>query len=321
MIGYIAKRCESFEIAMTPPESASVSICLCLLQRMLPFLFIDKELYRNFLWENDKQINKEPSTEAKKDKEETPYGIILIRSLIALLFKQNYCIEKIVDQDTKINTADIDPKIIWNNGVQCRNAKNNNNRLFDSNRVHVLSLILMCIGSRVYDTSITPCNYFGLYVTNTGFKNYKNLFLSLLNTVISYDWKGYGIPYISSKPSKYDEVADLSLQLLYALIEYVPFSLDQADHLLSEDHIVEIISKNVRGDSTYFITNEYSRFICTITDQNDYHDLFKGITELFSNFITFNNTTLPSSVKKLDCFNELLTFLLRLIVLNPVLYI
>ena len=41
-------------------------------------------------------------------------------------------------------------------------------------------------------------NPFSTYFSNRRSKNCKNLFISLINTVLAYDVAGYGLPYISA---------------------------------------------------------------------------------------------------------------------------
>ena len=48
------------------------------------------------------------------------------------------------------------------------------------------------------DDYLQILNPFSTFFSNRRSKNCKNLFISLLNTILSYDVAGYGIPYMSA---------------------------------------------------------------------------------------------------------------------------
>lgn len=77
-------------------------------------------------------------------------------------------------------------------------------------------------------------NPFATYFTSSRCKNVKNLFVSLINTILSYDCSGYGIPYLSAIDQYGDNelLTTLSLQVLLILIEYKPPSLDNLNFLI-----------------------------------------------------------------------------------------
>jgi hypothetical protein len=48
------------------------------------------------------------------------------------------------------------------------------------------------------DEYLLVLNPFNTYFSNKRAKNCKNLFVSLINVIISYDVNGYGMPYLSA---------------------------------------------------------------------------------------------------------------------------
>lgn len=81
---------------------------------------------------------------------------------------------------------------------------------------------------------LTVLNPFATYFTSKKSKNCKNLFISLLNQVISYDVGGYGIPYLSSVDThgETEVLTTLSLHTLLVLLEYKPPSAQNLNFLI-----------------------------------------------------------------------------------------
>jgi hypothetical protein len=81
-------------------------------------------------------------------------------------------------------------------------------------------------------------NPFSTYFTSRRAKNTKNLFVSLVNTIIAYDCQGYGIPYLSSIDQNGDQetLTSLALHLILILIEYKPPSLENLTYLIRGGH-------------------------------------------------------------------------------------
>eukprot|EP01022_Parablepharisma_sp_SALTPOND_P000859 TRINITY_DN105156_c0_g1_i1.p1 TRINITY_DN105156_c0_g1~~TRINITY_DN105156_c0_g1_i1.p1 ORF type:complete len:1100 (+),score=45.85 TRINITY_DN105156_c0_g1_i1:99-3302(+) len=341
-IEYLSAFASTLDTGLFTPEATSVSICVKLLQKMLPPLLSLPQVAHYILWLNGKpkgnteeDVFKEitenpPVAEEQKDDTDikTPYGARLMQCLINLLFKQNFCIANLAeDEKTNLEPFGIDIKTVWSGGLQFDYTRQHKERVFDANRCDVLYTILMCIGSKIYEKMDTKYNLFSAYATNGKTQNVKNFFFSLLNTVVSYDWKGYGIPYMSAKAGNYDNLADLSLQLLCVLVEYTPMILEDAEELVKKDVAAKGIIRHLEGfwkedvPAKVFTLNEFSRLLSRVEGQPNYSALFNGIARLLSNFVTSKNSALPNSVKELKCFNEIIIFFLRLVTFNPVCYI
>lgn len=119
-------------------------------------------------------------------------------------------------------------------------------------RIALLRLMIIILSQPLYygpDEYLLVLNPFSTYFTSRRAKNTKNLFVSLVNTIISYDCQGYvssilpnnisqGIPYLSAIDSSGDQesITTLSLHLLLILIEYKPPSLENLSYLIKGGH-------------------------------------------------------------------------------------
>ena len=100
--------------------------------------------------------------------------------------------------------AAIDDDIVWREGISVNEAPNHKVRTFDSNRISLLHLLIALLSQPLFyspEEYLTVLNPFSTYLTSRKCKNVKNLFVSLLNVVLSYDTKGYVSPHIVSKRS------------------------------------------------------------------------------------------------------------------------
>ncbi len=106
----------------------------------------------------------------------------------------------------------------------------------------MLRLIISMLAQPLFytpDEYLLILNPFCTFFTCKRTKNIKNLFVSLLNNVLSYDCQGYGIPYLSAidQGGDIEVMTTLSLHLLLVLIEYKPPSLENMKHLINGGHV------------------------------------------------------------------------------------
>jgi len=89
------------------------------------------------------------------------------------------------------------------------------------------------------DEYLLVLNPFSTYFSNKRSKNCKNLFVSLINIIVSYDVTGYGVPYISAidQAGEQEVLVTLAIHLLLILIEYKPPSFDNLNFLIRGGHI------------------------------------------------------------------------------------
>lgn len=173
-----------------------VTTCVRLLQLLLPPLLAHPPLSRSLLWLNATPSGRTEEEAAKtlppeKENGGTPHGARLMQSLINLLFRPGYCVAKLATGE--LDRFGVDPGAVWAGGLQAEEAKQGKERKFDQNRCDVLYLIMECLSTQLYEEkrACGECNLFAMYASCGETPNIKNMFFSLLNTVVSYNWKGY----------------------------------------------------------------------------------------------------------------------------------
>lgn len=131
---------------------------------------------------------------------------------------------------------------MWKSGISIFfEAPNHYKTEYDQNRILLMRLMIVLLSQPLFhspDEYLVVLNPFSTYLTNRRCKNVKNLFVSLINVVISYDCAGYGIPYMSSVDTAGDTetLTTLALHLLLILIEYKPPSIDNLSYLIQGGH-------------------------------------------------------------------------------------
>ena len=73
-------------------------------------------------------------------------------------------------------------------------ARNHYETKYDANRIALLRLMIVLLSQPLFhspDEYLVILNPFSTYLTNRRCKNVKNLFVSLVNYIISYDCAGY----------------------------------------------------------------------------------------------------------------------------------
>jgi len=126
--------------------------------------------------------------------------------------------------------------------VSVQDCPNNYETAFFSNRIDLLRLLTVVLSQPLYYTAddyLTVLNPFSTYFTSKRAKNSKNLFISLLNSVLSYDVGGYGIPYLSAVDThgEIEVFTTLCLHTLLILLEYKPPSQQNLDFLIQGGHV------------------------------------------------------------------------------------
>lgn len=88
----------------------------------------------------------------------------------------------------------IDEKLVWKSGISIPEAPNHNINSYNQNRIDLMRLMIIILSQPLYyppDEYLLVLNPFSTYFTNRRAKNTKNLFVSLVNSIISYDCTGY----------------------------------------------------------------------------------------------------------------------------------
>lgn len=210
-------------------ELAKLKGAIHVLTRIFPLLFEEKELFIRCMWREqalfDSQIN----------------AINMMEAISLLLFKEGFTIMPLPDGHTPQQYG-IDENLVWRSGISVPGAANHNAYQYDKNRTDLLRLIITILSQPLFyapDEYLLVLNPFSTYFSNKRSKNCKNLFVSLINIIVSYDVTGYGVPYISAidQAGEQEVLVTLAIHLLLILIEYKPPSFDNLNFLIRGGHI------------------------------------------------------------------------------------
>lgn len=92
------------------------------------------------------------------------------------------------------NFKGIDENMVWKSGISVLEAKNHFTNSYNQSRVSLMFLMVTLLSQPLFhapDEYLVILNPFATYFTSRRCKNVKNLYVSLINLVISYDTKGY----------------------------------------------------------------------------------------------------------------------------------
>ena len=152
-----------------------------LIARVVPLIFEDKEFFMRSMWHEQaffgNQIN----------------SIKLMESISMLLFKPGFTIAPL-EEDYVPSVSGIDDQLVWKSGISIMEARNHYETQYDPNRISLVRLMIILLSQPLFhapDEYLVILNPFSTYLTNRRCKNVKNLFVSLVNFVVSYDCAGY----------------------------------------------------------------------------------------------------------------------------------
>jgi len=276
----ISKAIEKLQLPPTSPKSTlQVLNALRLLTRVLPLIFETdhKEMSESLFWSSS-QSSEEDTTRSQT---QSFLGATLIDDLIQLLFTPSFTLPP----ETKDSNLQ---QILWTGGIVFNDfiVSPYTNHALASNRIEVLRCLVACFSHSLFvpPKDVATGNNFLTRVCSGGPMS-RALFYSLLNTAISYDPVGWGVPYnhiIFSDP--YEVVANLSLQILLILLDYSP------------------ITKSERT------LNVFRGYFDEINKAEDFHFIYSSIQTLLTSPLLSSNTYLPNSKKYVGWYEELMMF-------------
>lgn len=217
------------KVLSKPEDLAKLRGAIHVVNRVFPLLFEDKELFIRCMWREQALFNSQVN------------AIALMEAVSLLLFKEGFTIQPLPD-GVAHQQFGIDENLVWKNGISVPVAANHHNTQFDKNRIDLLRLLVTVLSQPLYyapDEYLLVLNPFSTYFSNKRARNCKNLFVSLVNVIISYDVHGYGLPYLSAidQQGEPETLVTLSAHLLLVLIEYKPPSLDNLNFLIQGGHL------------------------------------------------------------------------------------
>lgn len=289
--------------------------CINVLIKFMPYIMDSKPYMDKILW----------------DGEGIPSGVKLCQGILLMLFKPGFSVRVLTEDITNLNTTGIDQNVLWKNGVSTSgDVYNHYYTNFDANRISLLRLMLVCVSQPLYHTSeeyLTILNPFSCFFTCRRSKNVKNLFVSLLNTIISYDTEGYKIPYFSSVNTQGvgEKLLEAGLHVLLVLIEYKPPTEDNLKYLIDGGYISlkriyqyfeeaeKEESKQEKPLKDDLTTNEFHRLLQVIHGKMNLEPFVEAMTKYFSNLIDSTQTYLPNSVAQIQFYQELFILFWRFV--------
>lgn len=188
-------------------------------------------------------------------------------------------------------------------------------RKYDRNRVEVLRLLL----AATCDPLFSPADEYNPLASRwlavavaADAPNGICLFYSLLNTILSYDPNGLGVPYSSAFASDtHVRLVELSAQVLCVLLDCgLPGNPEPVEN--DDGEPIVDFEEASRGGFNIFRT-----LLARIDSGRELTFLYKGFVRLLRNVYESKNTYLPNSMAKLECFQELLVLFWKLLEENP----
>lgn len=88
----------------------------------------------------------------------------------------------------------IDEHLVWKSGITVPDAPNHYVQTYNGVRIQLLRLLIVVLSQPLFygpDEYLLVLNPFSTYFTSRRAKNTKNLFVSLVNTILAYDTQGY----------------------------------------------------------------------------------------------------------------------------------
>ncbi|KAI9918457.1 hypothetical protein PsorP6_011960 [Peronosclerospora sorghi] len=306
-----------------PKYYAQALNCVRVLTRLVPCILEDErdDFVEQLFWTtgHDAQEQHEPLAQQEEeeaghnDKEQQdPLATQLIHAIMGLLFLPELTVSIHAykgygdERRSRATTSDtpttvVFPSLLWHAGVGYPDASVVHSSTYDKHRREILTLLLTCFSSILYQTAETCTQWTDRFLevaTSPTCPFAPTLFYSLLNTVVAYDPVGWGVPYAGSIVSDDRELlVDMALQVLLVLLDFGPTTPTTRD--------------------TTTRANVYRTLLASIQRPDDLHLLFTGLARLLNNYHESLRTLLPNSIKQIQCHQEVLVLVWKLLDENP----
>lgn len=209
----------------TDSDTKIVNNALRILTRLLPYLFevpdalLENDIFWNGLSHSNSN-NSDPSNTTNASILPDTTGAKLVSTVLHLLFCQGYTLPEINGERTNFTLA------IWRVGLGASSSPSST-AAFDQNRTEVLRLLLVILSKWMYfppQQILYASTHWTAVLETPGIISQKHvltLLCSLINTVLSYDPVGWGLPYNHVLFSDSQEsLAMVSLHVMLALLAY-----------------------------------------------------------------------------------------------------
>lgn len=225
---------------------------------------------------------------------------------------------------TRPSSSLVFPSLLWNAGVSYPDASVGTSLAYDKNRKEVVKLLLTCFSGILYQTAEMCSQWHDRFLaiaTAPDCPFAPTLFFSLLNSVVTYDPVGWGVPYAGSIVTDDREtLVDASLQVLLVLLD---FGQTSETSLLASTKPQPSASASVRrpndplsmddADDGSTAGNVYRKLLASLQRTDDFELIFHGLSRLLNNYHQSMSTILPNSIKQIKCHQELLVLLWKML--------
>jgi len=300
-VGKLAKAAEG-KGNMPQVEQDGVLAAASLLSRLLPIMYESEHehhLVDTIFWKGE-------MPGAAAGEAAIPLAPGLMDSALVLMFRVGFT----VASETERSAG-------WNGGISASMTKASPKNL-DLARVEILKLILISCSQTLFVTpdeyKSTENRWLSYYTTRTPAQA-ELLLQSLCAVIFSYDPLGMGIPYASAMgPDKKESVVDLSVQTLIVFLDYIiPGKGGGGATAGSGVATAQVLDSVKMAKPEANTANAFRNALRSLSSEDDFSVVFEGLCRLLNNPHQANNTLLPSSMKQISCFQELLILFWKLI--------
>lgn len=281
--------------ALTPALTAQLRNCCHLIARVCPVVFEDcsVEQVDDMFWL--------PSASA-----EPPLGRALVDVCLELMFLPQFCCSS--------------SSQIWAQGLGTFVPKPQIlDPAFNHNRHAVVQALLGACSLPLFITTsemTAKGNRFVSYIVSADSIMAQLVFRSLLNTVLSYDTVGWGLPFgglISTGPTS-ERFVSSCCQLLLVL-------LDTNDDVLqlhaSTSGYAAVATADADGGDAPRSLNLVLNDLTDISDPRDFEFMFNSILTLLTNPLMASSSSIPGALTSISFFQEAIILLWKLLDLHP----
>jgi len=279
--------------------------CVRILTRILPFLLENEEdaFAERLCWSVEEEEAGGEEYEAAE-----PLARLVVHAAMHLLFLPGFTVDATAFEDESEGAESVAQSALWAAGIGGAEARPAQASSFDRNRVEVLRLLLSALCEPLYQSAeaYDPWRSRWLAVaTARDVPNARLLFYSLLNVIFDYDPTGFGLPYGGALASEAPtQLVTAAAQLVIALLDF------------GEPASREPPSDEAGGPPPPRV-NVFRELLAEISGPEAYELAFDGLARLLNNVHEALNTTLPGSLQQIECYQELLVLLWKLLEENP----
>lgn len=214
--------------------------------------------------------------------------------------------------DNGVSMAPLPASIVWASGLGISAAQiggESTSRKYDKNRIEVLRLVL----AACCDPLFSPADEYNplasrwlAVATAADAPNASCLFYSLMNTILSFDpSQGLGVS------DSHVQLVELSSQVMVALLDCgLPGNPEPVQDPTGEP-LIEFETASKGG------FNMFRNMLARIDSAKDLTFIFEGFVRLLKNVYEAESSYLPGSAPRLECFQELLVLLWKMLEENP----